>query len=403
MRVSNKYIEVIFNVIFNIISSALLVAVIQLIIFPSISRRTSVDTFGVIAAVYGFKNLAIGVFGNSLNNVRLINTDDDIAKGNFNRLGIIALLLVTLLTLPLYIIYGSNELSVLEIVVLLIATLISSARVYLMVYFRYNLVYFKILMTNLSIAVFMLLGLGLYFIIGVWPIIFLLGELAGLIYIIINTDFLKENISTDSHYSRIGRDYKDLVLSNGIVNGFNYLDRFFIIPILGTASMSIYFSVSVTAKFIGMLTTPFTNVLLSYINRSNPNNSQKNFKKMLVVTLTIILPMYIILNLATPTIIRILYPNFYNASLQYIWIVNLFTTISLATSILNPFLIKFVQLKYQVHIQLLYGIVYFGLALILSNFYGLMGFCYATLLSYSLKLILTIVLGLYKIDRGGIY
>src|SRR5699024_11105714 len=138
----------------------------------------------------------------------------------------------------------------------------------------------------------------------------------------------------------------------------------FIVPILGSTAMSIYFAVSVTAKFIGMLITPFTNVLLSYINRSSSKKSYQNFKQVILLTTLILVPTYFILNFLTPKIINILYPDFYISALDYIWVVNLFTIISLYTSILNPFLIKFVSLRNQVIIQSIYGVVYFS-----SSFY----------------------------------
>src|SRR5699024_7004785 len=104
-----------------------------------------------------------------------------------------------------------------------------------------------------------------------------------------------------------------------------------------------------------------------------------------------------ILNFLTPKIINILYPDFYISALDYIWVVNLFTIISLHTSILNPFLIKFVSLRNQVIIQSIYGVVYFSSSFYLSTQFGLMGFCYATLGSYTFKLILTIFIGLTKL------
>src|SRR5699024_3132606 len=110
------------------------------------------------------------------------------------------------------------------------STLISTLRFYLMVYFRYELNYFKILLTNIIISVGLLIGLGLNMLINIWPIIFLLGEGFGLLYLLKRTPILSESINIDSTYKKIKSDYSNLALSNGIVTSFNYLDRFFIVP-----------------------------------------------------------------------------------------------------------------------------------------------------------------------------
>lgn len=383
------------NVFINIVSSGLVTAIIQLLIFPLLSRQMSSESFGIAVSLYGFNNLIVVFLGNSMNNIRLIYDNKIEEKGNFSFLVILSLVGSFIFSSVLYLLYGGNQ-SAIEIVITVLFTVISTFRAYLLVYFRLQLEYVKVLYTNILILIGYIIGLLLFTIIPIWSIVFLVGETIGTIYCLKNSTFKLEKVKKTNSLKFLSREYGNLTLSNGVSNGLKYLDRFLITPLLGAASMSLYYSVSVFSKIINMVVIPFNNVLLSYINNMNSREARKYFLIINVCSAGLMIPVFFILNFVTPYFLRILYPQFVEDAIPYISVVNLANIFNLLTSISNPFILKFHEMKSQVYIQIFYGSIYVLSALYLSYSYGLMGFAIATAFSFFLKWVLMLILGLRK-------
>lgn len=381
------------NVLINIVSTGLLTGLTQLVVFPIISRMIDAEAFGIAVSLYGFNNLIVVFLGNTINNIRLIYDDKVEEKGNFSVLLLFSLAASFLVSLILYSLYSSDP-SFWELFILIVFTVLGTLRSYLLVYFRLNLEYEKILYTNLAILLGYAIGMAIFFVVPFWGFIFLIGELLGVGYAVKVTPFLLEKPRKTENIFFLAKETVNLTFSNGVSNGLKYLDRFLITPVLGATSMSLYYSVSVFSKMINMVVIPFNNVLLSYINRMAVEEGRKYFLAINVASVILMIPTFIVLNLVTPFMLEILYPQFVEQAMPYIWIVNLANVFNLLTSISNPFILKLHQMKYQVNIQIIYGVVYVISAFYLSLQYGLMGFAVATAFSFFFKWVLMLILGL---------
>src|SRR5699024_1573006 len=128
---------------------------------------------------------------------------------------------------------------------------------YLLVFFRLKVNYTYILLTNIVIVLGNFIGLILYFLLPFWGLIFLTGELFGVIFLLAKTPYLTEKPTKDESFKLLLRETGSLTFSNTISQSMGYLDRFLITPVLGANSMSMYFTVGVFSKIINMLVTPF--------------------------------------------------------------------------------------------------------------------------------------------------
>lgn len=393
-----KYINMIKDVFINIISSASLIAVIQLIIFPTLSRSETMNNFGVIVTIYGISNVIVTTMGNGINNIRLILDEKIKGKGNFNNISLKSLIVSLIVSSFLYGLYNLYTFGITTFIITVIFTLLGCLRAYLIVFYRLNINYKNILISNIYVIIGLLFGVFIYNIVNKWAIIFLFGEVFGVMYLLRNTPYKEEGFNKDNNYDTVFNNYKSIVCSNGIANSLVYLDRFFITPVLGSSSMAVYYSVNVMSKFIAMIITPFTNVLLTYINKMNKNKIKKKFIFLNIIVIITFIPMYFFLNFITPILVKILYPDVYSLISDYVRIVNLSTLINLLSSIITPFTLKFVNLKYQIIIQFIYGLIYVGSALLLSSKYGLLGFCFATLIGMLAKWIMLFTIGITKIN-----
>ena len=79
--------------------------------------------------------------------------------------------------------------------------------------------------------------------------------------------------------------------------------------------------------------------------------------------------------------------------MYYVPIMTAVAMITMISSVLNPFILKFCSMKWQLVINFSVLCCYVGLALLLARVYGLMGFCVSVLVSNILKLGILIILG----------
>lgn len=381
------------NTIINIFSAGILTGITQLLIFPFISRQYDVETFGIIVSLHGFKTLIMNFIGNSMNNIRLIYNDKVTIKGNFKIILYICLFLAVIFSALLFNLYGVN-IRPFEIVILTFITVLATFRIYLVVYFRIEFDYNKIFITNILIISGYLIGLLLFNVLSYWWLVFLVGELFGVIYSLRNSNFLYEKVKPSRELFPLLKETMNLIFSNSISNGLGYLDRFLITPIINATAMSTYYSVSIFSKIINMLVVPFNNVLLSYITK-NSNKKNKNLLVKLNILLVVsLIPIYFILNFLTPYLLKIFYPHFLKNGIKYIAIINLGTILKLLGSLTNTFILKLHKMNYQVSIQLIYAIIYLISALYLTINKGLMGFAIATAGSNFIKWFLLLCLGI---------
>ncbi|MEC3940317.1 lipopolysaccharide biosynthesis protein [Enterococcus mundtii] len=381
--------KIFFDFAINIISNLVLIAIIQLLILPILSRDVTTKVFGEIVSIYGFSNVITTFLGNTLNNIRLITSDKE--KPDFFSLSFITNIVSFILIFILSFIYGRN-LSVANIIIFSISTMLTNNRIYSSVFYRKQLKFIGLLYMNLSVVAGYLLGMFLLNQIGgsYWSLIFLIGEIIGHVYLFLSNneivyEFKTADLKKLDH--RITKKFINLSFANLIANVLNYLDRFMILPILGAVSMSTFYAASSISKIIAMLVTPMTNVLLSYIAKDDYKIKRK---KLLLITMYLFvafIPMYFIVNYVSVFLINILYPSLANQSLPLVPIITIGILFNVIGNIINTFLLKLYKLFYQNVIQVSYGAIYVFLAIILSLNYGIIGFSVAYVIAMVLKLL----------------
>ncbi|MDT2966210.1 lipopolysaccharide biosynthesis protein [Enterococcus casseliflavus] len=390
--------KIFFDLTINIISNLILIAFIQIIIFPLLSRKMDAVLFGQIVSIYGFSNVITTFLGNTLNNIRLIDKDCNERKSDFANISLYINTLSFVLIFILSLIYGKN-ISLIGIILFSIGTLLTNNRLYCTVYYRKELKFSGILILNLMVAFGYLTGLILvqYFLFD-WATIFISGELIGLIYLFSSkNNILLElrDINIFENNETLIKKFLSLSSSNVIANTLNYLDRFMILPILGATSMSVFYAASSISKILTMLITPMTNVLLSYIARSNYIYSKKKLLNIIVIIFVLLLPFYFIINFVSNYLVAFLYPTLAEDAYKILPILTVGILLNIISSILNPFLIKFYKMFYQNIIQLIYGIVYLVIAFYLSFNYGLYGFSIAFSCAMLFKLVIQIIITIF--------
>lgn len=381
----------------NIISNLLIIVVVQLLTFPLFNQNENEKIFAVIIVLYGIAILLATTLGNTLNNVRLLyNEELDLTEKNnfFNKLFLVLLIANGTIFLVAEIYYGL--ILNINFILLLVFSCLLTSRYYMNVVFREMLNYRKIFILNLWVLIGYLIGLAIYlFVIEIYSIAFVMGELLGVFYLINNYNIkIDKNAIIDKSKAKVIRkDLYNFISINLIINVLNYLDRFILLPIIGPAAVTVYFIGSTVSKMLSLVTTPVNNVILSYLTVGK-NKTQHIFRLNIFILIGFI-PTYFIIKIFSMFIISLLYKNYYQAVEEVIGLITLICLLSIYNSILNPFVMKILSSNIIFRVQIIYGAIYLITAVLGSYYFSLRGFCIATIVSMIVKLIITNIL-IYK-------
>ncbi|WP_204206529.1 lipopolysaccharide biosynthesis protein [Mammaliicoccus sciuri] len=391
----------------NIMSNLLLVCVIQLICFPLLNKSESENVFSLITVVYGYAIIIATTLGNTLNNVRLLynnkieQTNKEYLFNNIFKYVIISNIIIFSLLIWLY----TKEVTVNNILIVFFSVLLTS-RYYLNVYFREKLNFNKILYSNIYILIGYLIGILSYItILDYYSVIFVMGELLGIIYIIYN--FKDNNYKYESDKKiesdikgKVYKDYVNYALTNFMINVLNYLDRILVFPLVGANAITTYFIGSTTSKMISLITTPMNNVLLSYITIDESKNNY--FKTLNLLALTSLIPCFFLIKYNSLLLTKILYNDYFEHVDKIINLVTVICLLSIYNSVINPFCMKILSSITLLKIQIIYAGFYIISALFFTINYGLHGFCWATIISILFRLIVTNFKIYIEMNRKGL-
>lgn len=383
----------------NIISNLIIVAVIQLFTFPLISKIENERDFAELIVYYGIALILATTFGNTLNNVRLLHNptlENHIKNQVFSKYYSWILIFNAIFFIIVFS-FSDNGLGLNKLVFVIFSMLLTS-RYYLQVYFREDLRYKNILITNVYVVIGYVIGIAIYYFIkSFYTLPFFIGETFGFTYLLTKTNVrfqIKNQVKIT--IDGILKDYINFSSINLIINVLNYLDRLILLPIIGPAAVTVYFIGSTASKMISLVTTPMNNVILSYLSLRTDSVSPKQFKKLLSFLMIFSLPSFFLIKYASLLMIYIIYRNYFDKVLTIIDLVTIIGLVSILNSIIHPFAMKVLKSKLLLFIQFGYAFFYVLLAIIGSYNYNLVGFCMATIVAMALKLIYTN----FKISRA---
>lgn len=391
----------------NIISNLLLVSVIQLICFPLLNKSETENVFSLITVIYGYAIIIATTLGNTLNNVRLLynnkitQSKKEYLFNNIFKYVIIGNIIIFSLLIWLY----TKEVTVNNILIVLFSALLTS-RYYLNVYFREKLNFTKILFSNVSILIGYLIGILLYVtLLEFYSVIFVMGELLGIVYIIKNiqgnTYEDENNYEIESNIkNKVYKDYTNYTLTNLMINALNYLDRIIVFPLVGANAMTTYFIGSTTSKMISLITTPMNNVLLSYITAGESKNTY--FKTLNLIVMISLIPSFFLIKYTSLLLTKILYYDYFDHVDKIMNLITIICLLSIYNSVINPFCMKILSSITLLKIQITYAGFYIISALLCTINYGLFGFCWATIISILFRLIVTNFKIYLEISRKGL-
>lgn len=386
--------------ILNIVSAAVPLVLLQIIIFPIIALHSGESNYGMMITLISFFTLFSNSFGNVLNNVRLIQNEEYEKNkyiGDFNILFLFSLVLNSTIMI-VGVIYYQKKVSIIDITLIVLLSVLVLAREYYIVTFRLTLNYKSILYNNLLMGLGYLLGLGVFIITSYWQAIYIIGAFFSLIFIFKNSNLHKEKIIKTPMFKKTS--YKSLILLISAVmkSALNYADKLILLPLLGPVAVSIYYTSTIFGKLITPVITPISGVFLSYLAKIE-SISIRNFIKIFFYAVGFGIVGYFICILISGPILKILYPKWAEESIKLIYITTGAAIIRMIISILNPIILRYNNINWQLILSGTNLIIYIICVYVFYFLYGLIGFSFGTLISGVFNLIMIIIVYVIKNEK----
>lgn len=388
-----KYKKIILDIVLNITATAIPLIILQLVVLPLIATKMSDELYGFTLTIISTITIIASSLGNALNNVRLIKNrvyEEKGIQGDFSIL-LLGELVIGCITLVLSI--NQYKLEYIDVFLLIILTFIWIAREYLIVTFRLELNFKGIVINNIIMVVGYVVGLVLYSFTLYWQYVYILGISFSLIYIIKHSDIITEKIRITPLFKATFSELLFLIFASLINNLLNYADRIIIYPLIGGTAVSIYYASTLFGKIVSTAISPLNSVALSYLAKKNTLKKEL-FIKTLGFSVLVAIMGYIICRIIALPVLNILYPDWAYQSIKYVPVTTCIAMVTMVTSVMSPFVLKFCSMKWQLVINVTVLIIYLSMSIVLYKYWGLMGFCIGILISNIAKFTIMFILGL---------
>jgi len=391
------------DVILSSVATAMPLITLQFVVFPLLAIRLNEDIFGFFITTVGIATIISSTFGGALNNIRLLlnsEYENEQISGDFNLLLCIccgAGLLISLF----FVLQNNQMLSGVGMALFLLIPLSSILATYYNVAFRLEINYKKFLINNIIESVGFLAGYGLFLVTNYWQFIYILGFGFSIVYYIsLRIPLMREPILMTHKFKKTFKHLLILIFVSLLSSSLIYIDRLILYPLLGGEAVSIYYAATVVGKLILAASAPVGGVMLSYFARMSSIN-KKILLQLMIYSSAAGVVGYFICIIISPRFLSFLYPAFAGDAIRYIYITTLTAVINVICTFLNPVILSFYNLNWQIIINVISIAIYLLLSILLLMSYGLMGFCIGALVSSAARFLLMTGICFLKKQRSA--
>lgn len=374
------------DVILNIIASAIPQVLLQLLVLPLLAKGVGGEEYGLVVSIVALTSLVSFVFGNVLNNVRLLYQQDYAGinrEGDFNLILFFLILLNTvLITFLIFFLYSK---AFITIVFSVLASVLILCRNYFLVWFRINLNYKLIAIDSCLLGLGFMVGFFLWKITGLWQMIYLAGNGLSCFFILMNRNLLKEPFGKTELFGKTVKATRILTVASLLENSFNYIDKIILFPMLGGTLVSIYYSASVVGKLATTVFSPVSSVVLSHLSKKK-SIGVSLFTKIILFIFGVSCFAYFATYFVGRLFLYFLYPEWANESMLIFPISVGIAIIMIIDSMVNPFIVKFCNLTNQIIINAICLVIYLLFCFGLYRIDGIKGFTWGVFITRVVRL-----------------
>jgi len=372
----------------NILASIFLTIATQIIALPILSRMVNIHEYGEILTMFAIMSILAVPFGGTLSDTRLltkINKLDFKVESTYNYLLMILLIINFIFLNVIYI--NFFKVNLFHSFLMSLASSFLLLRAFYIVEYRVTLNYKRVLIVSILSIVGYTMGIIINLFVNFWSIIFFVGELVPVLFIIAKSQILKFGFKKSELLKSTIGSFIFLVIASLLNFIIMYSDRFLLLPVLGSKYVSIFLVSSFLGKTIGVVLGPISSVLFSYYVKEDSISITTIYKRLAIYFIVSFVSFIGIIILGKP-ILLFLYPTIYPHIHNIYILSNLGAILYIVGNLLQPTMMSNTKPRINTIVQLLYFIFYLTIAYTLVTKYSLIGFCIGIVISNLLRIVL---------------
>lgn len=366
------------DLIYTGLSLGLFNAVVNLFVLPYVHYVSGSDKFGNILAWIGLTYIVALPMGNAICNVRLTDRSrNDSTNGDFNALLVFGGLIVSFISVVLLFLRLGPGSDWLPFVFLNIVVMI---RMYAEVEFRLSLDFRQYFLYYVTITVGYVFGACLYGFLQNWAMIFLPGELCGILFVMLRGSIFKRE-SVGPKFAVLARGTLSLFVSYLLTMSVVHGDRVILRNVVGARSLAVYASLSVLAKALYLIGAPIKTVLLSYMSSGRLRFTSRRLMKMLSAWVLVCLVVFLGCLVVAPLYVRIFYPSLFPDIAGLNVLVNGGLILGFGYFLMSSVLLVYGGARVVLCIETVFALSYFVLASLMASKWGITGYAWAVIIN----------------------
>ena len=400
MKKNSRIIEIGKNFILRLVSAFLSTGVRQFVTLPVLASIFSKEAYGTILTINSVANITEVSLGNTLNNTRMVTKpgyEEKGYKGDFNWFVIIAAIIGSICSaiIPFFF----PDIDLLTGILLWLVILAGICNGYYIVGFTMNLMFDKVLIQSIIVAIGTLAGVGLTKITGLWPFSFLIGNVFGLMYLYYKSPLMREPLRWTPFARKSAAKWSVLTVTSLLSNAMIYLDRLLLYPVVGAGAVAIFTTASFFGKCVAALIPSASNVLLAYFSQNNYKMNKSSFLKVIATSVLFCGFCYVVAIPIAPCLTRLLYPSLFEEAAPLLLLANAAAMIAAGGTLAQTIVLRFCRTTNLLSVQIIYSIIYLGGGLLVLGKTGIVGFCWIAIIANLIRLIALIVYGYLGISK----
>ena len=386
------------DVLLNLFATLMSTGTMQLLLYPRLATVLGSANYGTMLTIIGIVNVITLAFGNNLASTRLIKELDYHSlgvQGDFQILLLLSSALSGILILFVCLAFHLVVADSIAIIVLTVSTVIKS---YYIVTFRLEIDYRKNLYANIALCFGYVIGAWLLLGVMPWGWSFTLANILCIIYIAHASSIMKEPWKKTPLVVPAFRAYISLVGGGLLGNLTTYLDRFVIYPVLGAESVSTYSVATFFSKGLTLVSSPLTSVLLTYFTQGKIKLAKKAY---MILNGVICVGSFIFVLICISVgswITKLLYPTLFGSAEPYIMLATIGTAVNIAASFNGVVVLASASPVWQTVIPAISLAIYLGLCVFYATQFGLLGVCWAAIISNTARFIMNVAIGWFALS-----
>ncbi|MBQ2774245.1 MAG: oligosaccharide flippase family protein [Clostridia bacterium] len=393
--VLKRYKNQIGDSIFSLAGLVIMNAVAQIVVFPLCARRFGEVGYGNLQYLMAYINVLTVSVGSAANYARMVAPAEERVKnsGDYN----VFLLLVSLVGVPftyLVRLFGGAPMDNATYICYCLLFVAMAFRYYADVSYKITLQYRRFFLYYLFIGIGYAIGAVLVWKTGIWPLGLLVGEAMGVLYAYGGSAVLRRRaFRLSPAWRKAFRVILTFFLAEAVANLILNVDRILLKLLLGASAVTVYYLATLVGKTISVLTGPLNGVLIGYLARYEGKLTRRTMRLLTLGSLAAILVFTLVCWGGGYVAVFLLYPAEFDAVKDFLLVGSLAQVVYFITGILMVVLIRFAKKSYQIFINAIFGISFFGLGIPATCLFGLWGFSLAMVVACLLRFAAAIGLG----------